>query len=270
MPGQEKQDEQKLRFNRQVNYFIMRYMWQVIRGRSGDETIYTTFNTSRERYTRVINTGAVRYGKGELDFLTQLTGVRKEIFTGEVRFSCLYKENNKQEEITTERWEELFEWRSDQTQKRSDIRIAREIKKAAAKRGETIEVEEEPEEEKQETPQDKIYQSLRMVSQTNKGNWDFYRLCYFLRQRKPAPLGVTADQLRAIRQAIRKLSFSMLDDLELDSLRSLQELVIEKYNLINGIVAYKEAKETAEGKGGDKEKGKGGTGDRMGNSGKKK
>ena len=78
--GQAKEviDDQKL--NRQVNYFIMRRMWQVIRGRSADDTIYKAFETSRERFTRVINTGVIRYGKGELAGLRQLTGFRGYIY----------------------------------------------------------------------------------------------------------------------------------------------------------------------------------------------
>ena len=57
----------------------MRRMWQVIRGRSADDTIYKAFETSRERFTRVINTGVIRYGKGELAGLRQLTGLAKEV-----------------------------------------------------------------------------------------------------------------------------------------------------------------------------------------------
>lgn len=97
MAEQEKQAEQLIlsddekKFNRQINFFIMRYMWQVICERNPDDTIYKAFQTSRERYTRIINTGVVRYGKGELDSLSQITGLRKEIFLGEVRFNVLMK-----------------------------------------------------------------------------------------------------------------------------------------------------------------------------------
>ena len=57
--------EEENKFNRQVNYLIMRYMWQQYhrKGTNNTETIYDVFNTSRERYTRIINTGVVRYKK---------------------------------------------------------------------------------------------------------------------------------------------------------------------------------------------------------------
>lgn len=89
--GQSNLTDDERKFNRQVNYFIMRYMWQVICERNPEDTIYKAFHTSRERYTRIINTGIVRYAKGELDSLSQITGLRKEIFLGEVRFNCPYK-----------------------------------------------------------------------------------------------------------------------------------------------------------------------------------
>ena len=85
-----------------------------------EDTIYKAFHTSRERYTRIINTGVVRYGKGELDSLSQITGIRKEIFLGEVHFSCPYelekqdtagKKSIEKGEITDEDWKRLFQWR---------------------------------------------------------------------------------------------------------------------------------------------------------------
>ena len=98
-------------FNRQINYFIMRYMWQVVRGRNSQDTIYLAFGTSRARYTRVIDTGAIRYGVGELAGLQQVTGLRKEIFTGEVRFDCpvpIKPGSDELTSITTKDWEEMF------------------------------------------------------------------------------------------------------------------------------------------------------------------
>ena len=81
--------EENKRHNRQINYFIMRYMWQVVCKR-GTGRIYEAFGMSRERYTRIINTGKVRLGKAELSSLQQRTGLREEVFTGAIRFDCSY------------------------------------------------------------------------------------------------------------------------------------------------------------------------------------
>lgn len=219
------------KFNRQINYFIMRYMWQVICGRNPNDTIYMAFNTSRERYTRIINTGVVRYAKGELDSLSQTTGLKKEIFLGEVRFICPYEvkkkpaqENQKTgkkpepekeiKEITEKEWQELFQWREVRTGAKG-----------------------------QKSPQDKIYQILRHVKQSDVENWDFYRLCYFLKERTPAPSKVTTEQFRDMQQAISDLSFSILDKCEVGQLQNLQKLLKEKSALVGGIIIYKNARD---------------------------
>ena len=110
---EEKKPEKELtkedkEFNRQINYFVMRYMWQVVCGRSAryaDDTIYNAFSTSRERYTRIINTGIVRYKKEELETLYRKTGIPTEIFTGEKRFECPYnKETEAGKDISESDW----------------------------------------------------------------------------------------------------------------------------------------------------------------------
>lgn len=239
----EKEDGQKAleRLNRQVNYFVMRYMWQVICGRNADDTIYATFDTSRERFTRIIDTGTVRYGKGELDGLNQITGLRKEIFTGEVRFRCLYftthrvrdkKTGNQEEqtvpiEITEDEWKELIQWRK----KRKENKEARE-----------------KETENRKTPQTAICDKLKKCDRKDVNNWDFYRLCYFLRERKPAPLRIPPSKIREIQQAIQELTFPVLDKCEVAQLQSLLKLLKEKNNLIAGIVAYKNARDKSKEK----------------------
>lgn len=218
--GQKGLPDEEKKFNRQVNYFIMRYMWQVVCGRNPDDTIYMTFNTSRERYTRIINTGVVRYAKGELDSLSQITGLRKEIFTGEVRFRCPYGEKQSVDkkgreiiEITEEEWRGLIQWRKVRTGESGT-----------------------------KSPQDVICEHLRKVKRSDGENWDFYRLCYFLKERTPAPLKVTKEQFRDMVQAVNGLSFSMLDKCEVAQLKGLQKLLQEKNKLVAGIIVYKEAR----------------------------
>jgi len=220
--GQPSLSDEEKKFNRQVNFFIMRYMWQVICGRNPNDTIYMAFNTSRERYTRIINTGVVRYAKGELDSLSQITGLKKEIFSGEVRFKCPYgvKKSNtgkkqviEEIEITDEDWKALFQWRKVRSGAKGQV-----------------------------SPQDRIYECLRKVKQSDVENWDFYRLCYFLKERVPAPSKVTKEQFRDMVQSVRNLSFSILDNCEVAQLQSLQKLLQDKNKLVTGIITYKNAK----------------------------
>ncbi len=207
--GQAKEviDDQKL--NRQVNYFIMRRMWQVIRGRSADDTIYKAFETSRERFTRVINTGVIRYGKGELAGLRQLTGLSEDIFTGETRFECSYKDGDKEQSITREEWVDLFKWRETRNSNEDD-------------------------------KQKRIYTLLNKVNKQDEANDDFCRLCYFLKERKPAPLRLPSDKVQSVTAEIRSLSFEVLDKCEIGQLRELAKLLRSKLALTDSIRVYKE------------------------------
>lgn len=173
-----KEQEQEKRFNRQVNYFIMRYMWQVIRGRkkSGEYTIYDGFSMSRERYTRVINTGIIRFWRGELDGLYEITGIPKEIFTGERRFLCQYiwKQERGTREITKDDWEE---WVDERTSSKDD--------------GETISPKRKREKEQW------ICERLKKAK-ISEDNRDFYRLCYYLKYKEAAPLKGPAETMKDI------------------------------------------------------------------------
>lgn len=224
--------EEEKRLNRQINYFIMRYMWQVVRGRKRDDgdTIYAAFDTSRERYTRIINTGAVRYGKGELDGLEQHTGLRKEIFSGEVRFLCPYTKNEVTQEISAEEWVALFNWRSSRT-KDVDGKKEKSDKKEQGK--------------KQKTCQDIICDKLKLVPRDDMNNWDFYRLCYYLEHKKAAPFRMSTGKLREIESSIKELSFALLDGCDLGQLQRFQTLLKEKQSLISAMLTYKNARNKA-------------------------
>lgn len=208
--GQAKEVIAEQKLNRQVNYFIMRRMWQVIRGRSADDTIYKAFETSRERFTRVINTGVIRYGKGELAGLCQLTGLSEYIFTGKKRFECSYKDGDKEQSITREEWVDLFKWRETRNSNEDD-------------------------------KQKRIYTLLNKVNKQDEKNPDFYRLCYFLKERKPAPIRLPSSEIRDVMNAINSLSFDMLDGCEPRQLVNLIKLMRSKLTLADSIRVYKEA-----------------------------
>lgn len=220
--------EENKRHNRQINYFIMRYMWQVVCKR-GTGRIYEAFGMSRERYTRIINTGKVRLGKAELSSLQQRTGLREEVFTGAIRFDCSYmveKDGKKVEHsISDEQWNDLFKWKEEPAQREDDCQTEN------SRRDKAI--------------QNSICKELRKVERNNKENWDFYRLCYFLRERKPAPLKAADVTVRDIENQIRGLTFELLDRCDIGHLQGLQKLLKEKSGLVNGIATYKRAKEAS-------------------------
>lgn len=222
----ERENTEKL--NRQINYFIMRHMWQVVRGRKHKEgdTIYADFDTSRERYTRIINTGVVRYGKGELDELELKTGIRRAIFAGQICFDCSYVIKNGTgivtKSITKDEWEKLFRLRDGR--KDNDMESEESYRKY----------------------QRSLLDKLKKVPKNNKENRDFYCLCYYLKNRKVAPSTPSVDTIEAIEKAINDLSFNLLDECNIHQLERFQQLIGEKSRLISSMIVYKHAQNESE------------------------
>ena len=73
-------------------------------------------------------------------------------------------------------------------------------------------------------------------------NWDFYRLCYYLREDRPAPLRLPESRIQGVQAAIRALDFEVLDRCDVGQLQALQRLMKEKHSLLAGIITYKNAK----------------------------
>lgn len=223
------------RLNRQINHFVMRYMWQVVRGRKREDThtIYVELGTSRERYTRAINTGMVRYGKEELITLQRQTGLRGEIFTGEVRFKCPYTvklkdkddtgETLKVPDITTEEWEQLFKWRQER----------KNLSEGSDQQGNC---------------QTDIYEKLKTVCRTDSTNWDFYSLCYFLQSENAVSSRPSLVKIKEIEASMKGMTFSLLDGCELEQLKSFHKLLKEKSSMVSAMITYKSAREASKKK----------------------
>ena len=197
---EEKKPEKELtkedkEFNRQINYFVMRYMWQVVCGRSAryaDDTIYNAFSTSRERYTRIINTGIVRYKKEELETLYRKTGIPTEIFTGEKRFECPYnKETEAGKDISESDWKKLFASREkkDQEEEQQEAGKAEDRKKI----------------------QKAICEKLDKVPRNDIENWSFYCLCFYLKKRKPGLKKSEIVFTNGVINEIREMDFEFLN-----------------------------------------------------------
>lgn len=230
-------EERGKQFNRQVNYFIMRYMWQVVCGKSKretEDTIYNAFDTSRERYTRVINAGIIRYKDKELEMLTQRTGLSEGIFTGEERFQCPHiVDKTRYGDIALEEWHKLLDWRRPSETKEED-----KVTEAGN------EVKTKPEGLKE--LQDGIYKKLRSVERKSRKNREFYRLCYYLRERQPAPIKTSVEILQDGVTAIRSWDFNLLDDISIKNLETLQDVLSQKLTLVTTVLSYKKVKAEAQ------------------------
>lgn len=216
--------------NMQINYFVMRYMWQLIRGRSKTETIYNEFDMSRVRYTRILNAENVRYAQKELNRLVYITGLPESIFTGKSRFTFV---NSKGEEIIAENtWKQWCEWREKKGKNRKQEALDEKLN-------------EEPSNGK--STQDTICACLNEAAkqvEENAGsqNWEFYQLCYYLSEQKPAPKNDPELQIKRAKIAIQELSFETLDSCNVARLKELSNEMRKKYDLIKAIMTYKSAK----------------------------
>lgn len=228
---QEKKRERlkQQRFNRRINFYVMRYMWQVVRGRNATDRIYECLGMSRERYTRAINTGSIRCSSGELDKWEQLTGISKKIFQGEDIFVWHDKNEqghpgNKANAVSMEQWKEFFAWKGQEEVDGQPV--------VSEKRGKSIEKT--------------IRVKLKNASRTDRDTHHFFQLCYFLEKNKPSPLQESASRLKGIQQALKTLTFSLADDCDIELLTKTVKLLNEKSNMIRGIITYHTEKKKEE------------------------
>ena len=236
-------EEIEKRFNRQINFYYMRHMWQLVCGRSkwnDDDTIYNALNIRRERYTRVIDSGIIRYGKGELDYLVETTGLPKEIFTGEIRFACKYSTRRGMITISDDEWQALFTWRN----KRQELWAKKEqAKKDKAEDDEIKKHEAIYNRLAKNTQHEKrIQELLERVKKAEAENDDFKRLCYFMEKREAAPETPPEEELARFEKTVNALRFDTLDKCPIKALDRVNKLLKEKSNLINSIITYKKAK----------------------------
>lgn len=208
------------RFNRQINYFVMRYMWQVIHGRDADDTIYNALGMSRLRYTRIIDTGVVRYRRDELKGLEKATGINREIFTGEKRFICHNKKDMTQTLISSDDWKKLFELRDN---RREQTTLSSEGD-ADGSKGKYKECENE------------ITKNLREAAR--KGNGQFCKLCDFLKSGHAAK----EERLRDAEQSLGLIGVSLLDDCTAEELVHLSDMLKKKLELVSATLIYRRAK----------------------------
>lgn len=247
MSSDDKEKEEQKRFNRQINFYFMRHMWQLVCKRSiwhSMDTIYNALNIRRERYTRVIDNGNIRYSNIELNDLVKITGLPKEIFTGEMRFACKYstRQGNTTliKSISNEEWRELFTWRNKRQELRAKIKLAEED---GAGENEVKKIKDEYDRLAKDTQHEEhIQKLLEKVKKAETENNDFQNLCYFMKERKPAPKESLEEVIAEFEKTVRAFGFDILDECSIDDLERIQKLLKARVNLINSIIIYKRAK----------------------------
>jgi len=219
--------------NRKINFFIMRYMWQEIKGRSADDTIYLCFGMTRERYTRIIDTGKVRYRENEVEDLEHHTGIPRKIFTGEERFTC---KNEKAEEIISSvTWDDFV------NRRHKRIILNEKLKKSKEK-NEANEVIENIEKALAKARKDykiiegQVEEQIKMA--TRKGDSSFHRLCAFLKN----GYGIRLERLHDVYSALAYLGFDLLNECSKTELNQLSKALSQKMKMTNAVLMYRGAR----------------------------
>lgn len=226
-----KAEEARRLKNRRINYFVMRYMWQVVRGRSGDDTIYNAFGMSRERYTRILDTGKVRYRKNELEELVHHTGIPRTIFTGEERYTCL---NAKGEEIVSpDTWDDFVKCRD--AKRTSRDRLNKSMEETGEPNERYVTALNKASED-YKTIQEKVEGLLKEA--TRKGDTSFHRLCAFLKN----GYGIRLERIQDVYSALKYLNFDLLNECHKDELNQLYKELSRRMKLVNAVLTYRGAR----------------------------
>lgn len=229
--------EQK-QLNMKINYYIMRYMWRVIRGRKSEETIHDFLDTSRDRYTRIINTGKARISKEEKAKWHKRTGLPETVFSGDIRIECAkYEKQDGQSiprTITTEEWKKLFSLREKRREAHENIGDNSDKQyKAAYEKS-----------KKKYTQVEKTIQDILVGATRRDSNYlEFFQLCYWLKHVEPAPAKFPDEDVKPIIEALSLLTFRKLDECELDLLEPLYKELSQKAKLAKTVFEYKSAQQ---------------------------
>lgn len=202
------EEEQKRRqLNRQINFLVMRTMWQRFRGRaekgSDGQTIYAAFRMSRERYTRIINGETVRFSQEELKMLMQRTSMRREIFEGEVCF-CF-------DAVSRKDWEKLFELRE------SDIKKSKTFEK-------------------------NIYEQIRDTDIDLVKNPDLFYFSSFAKSRKPTKDIEFEENLKKGVIWLNSINIAQLEKCDLSNIISFVKALESRYDMARTLSHYIELK----------------------------
>ena len=221
------------RVNRQINYFVMRTMWQIAHGRGGN-TIYSLLTMSRERFTRVIELGTVKYRKGEAEKLASILNVSTSILEGKVRFGFFTKNRTDKEEITEKDWARLFALRRVRAVLREEMHILTKGSDTWKRKKEHL----EKIQELYAKQRDDICKRLKEFENNGYTDKNLNQL-YQLMKRGWTNKDACLCQFDA---AMNSLDINILEACKVSELQKLKHVIAKKNQLITALIIYKQAK----------------------------
>lgn len=201
------------RLNRQINYYIMRYMWQVLRKHNAESTVYDALNIERGRFTRAIDYGTIRCDKKLLDAIEEKTGIDRMYFTGERRFLI--------PNLSKDDWKELFKLRKIKRTRANDKTAAGDYAL------------------KEQRVKTLIKKNYNPNSEENIG---LYSFCYYYAYNKKAPKDDTSRQFSSLMAIIKEYDVDRLDQYNDKTLLDLAKALSDEAKLINAMLTCRVAR----------------------------
>lgn len=187
-----------------INFYIMRKMWQFIKGRApkgqSQSTIYSAFNMARGQYTRAIDYGNIKLSQNKIHNLTLMTGLNADIFRGKKTFQI--------NGLSETDWSEFLEERNDK-QKTDRVK------------------------------QKQIIQALETALQNDPENEDFSKLCYYLNNGRKMTYTPVSQLINESIVIIQKITFEHINQLSIAELKNYQDALKGQYELVTRVYHYK-------------------------------
>lgn len=234
MKKSEKQIKEEQAKQRQINYYIMRHLWQVIRGR-GSKDIYTTLGINRTRYTKALDGESVKFSKKALEGLGKDTGLPQEVFTGEKGFGLKGKT-----------FEILFDNYTALKRKHCNNRMTGaykgEDKLVKENKQNILEKLNKAQKDLDEELDKKWEEIAYSVTQKKDDNTDslFYKLCFYIRWEETIALAEPADAINyRIKYLEKVIALQNLNGCSLEELESIATSIAELYKRVMTVHDYK-------------------------------
>lgn len=243
--AEQQQDLVQQRFYMQINYLVMRTMWQAIRKRaknnSTGQTIYDAFHMSRERYTRIIRGQKIRLSEEELRRLVSETGVRREIFEGKAYFQF--------DAISEKDWKKLFDLRNmDDIQGKTKAenlegKSEEETEKIERRRKERIKTEQKNKRKDARDYEKYLYKQMNQSDIDLLKNPDLYCFAVYLKRGRPE---TDIDIETALKERIKLLnsvSFSQLERCRSEVLQEYLQVLKNQMDIAETLLKYIQLKQ---------------------------
>lgn len=242
-----REEQQQLKY-RQINFYVMRYLWQIICGRQPrgrkTETLYHYIGINKQRYINVLNGYNIRFSARELDDLVINTGISHNIFIGNRRLHI--------DGVTDKEWDEFCMLRDKRAQEREAHNAMVEKLGAGLVTPEIAEVLEASAEKKTRSEaqiqlESRIKAAIRNQERDDKSNADFFYVCYYMEHKsKYVNPESTLGQVLRLSEALSQTTVYLLEGLEEKELKEYRKTLMEQVKRIDAVQVYRTAKQNKE------------------------